>query len=838
MKLTLSFLLLFLNMVTAGAQVKGTVTDMAGQPLPFASVYVEGTTNGTTTNLNGEYVLDLKTGTYQIVFQFIGYKQKTETVKISGKPVQLDVKLPEESIELGTIEIKANAEDPAYPIIRKAIEKREFHYRQVKSYACDVYIKGNVKILSAPEKIFGQDIGDLDGSLDSNRQGIVYLSESVSKLYFKQPNLYKETMISSKVSGNNQGFSFNSAREMDVNLYRNFSEFGRNIISPIADAAMNYYRYRLEGVFLDEKGRLINKIQVIPKRSEDPAYAGYIYIVDKRWNIQSVDLSLTGRAAQMPVFDTLGIRQTHVSVGDDDVWRLFSQTFSLVGGAFGFKFGGSFTGVYRNYDLNPSLDDKFFGNEVLKVEKDANARDTAYWNEARPIPLTVEETVDYQKKDSIQVVRESKPYLDSIDREENKFKVMDLIFGFRLQDSWKRRSFTIESPINTVQFNLVQGLNFNFGLTYTKAFDKGENKRLQAKTRLNYGVAEDKFRAAGEFAYRFNPKNFSRIAIAGGREVMQFNELNPISPLLNTYVTLFNRRNYGRFFDKTYLKADYRQEIANGIMMFASAQYAQREPLENNTDYSFFYKKKRDFASNLPANDALRENDLLAQSNALVAGLSLRFRPGQKYLNYPDRKYALGSKYPDFWIHYRKGISVNAGANSGFHSDVDYDRLSMTIAKSNIVLGLAGVMAFRFEAGKFLNNEQLYFYDYRHFLGNRITLGNQDRYLYGFKRLPYYGFSTGDAWLEGHFEHNFKGAITDKIPGLKKMGWSLVAGANFLYTAENKDYVEVSLGFDGIGAGFARFLRFDVVSSFIKGKYDGTGYLIGMALPLDDEFEF
>lgn len=836
MKIVLPLFFLFTLFSELTAQVRGTVTDEKGHPLPFASVYVEGTTNGTTTNLNGEYTLSLENGNYRLVFQFIGYKQKTEVISLEGKPLLLNVELPEESIELSAIEIKANAEDPAYPIIRKAIEKRNYYAQQVKTFACDVYIKGNVKILDAPSKIFGQDIGDLEGSLDTNRQGIVYLSESVSKLYFRQPDKYREVMISSKVSGNDQGFSFNSAQDMNINLYSNFTEFGRNTISPIADAAMSYYRYRLEGVFLDEKGHLINKIQVIPKRSEDPAYAGYIYIVDKLWNIHSVDLSLTGRAAQIPVFDTLSIRQTYVPLAAPDTWRMFSQTFSLVGGAFGFKFGGSFTGVYRNYELNPPLDDSFFGNEILKVEKGANEKDTSYWNEARPVPLTEEETIDYQKKDSIQVVRESKPYLDSIDREENKFKVLDLVFGYKIQNSWERRSFTIESPINTIQYNLVQGLNFNAGLTFEKGFDKERNKRLAVLTRLNYGLSEEKFRAAGEFIYRFNPKNFSRISVAGGREVTQFNELNPISPLLNTYVTLINRRNYARLFDKTYLKVDYRQELANGILVFLTTQYAQRAPLENTTDYSLFNKKKREFSSNLPVNDFVEENGL-GQNNALVGGISMRFRPGQKYMSYPDRKYALGSKYPDLWVHYRKGFSVNAGAAGEFHSDVDYDRFSVAISKDDISLGLAGVMAFRFEAGKFLNNKQVFFYDFRHFLGNRITLGNQERYLYGFKRLPYYEFSTKESWLEGHWEHNFKGALTDKIPGLKKMGWSLVAGANVLYTTENKDYFELSLGFDGIGAGFARFLRFDVVSSFRHGTYDGTGYVIGMDLPID-EFEF
>jgi hypothetical protein len=304
------------------AQVKGTVTDTSGEPLPFASVYVQGTTNGTTTNLKGEYSLPLESGSYQLVFQYIGYKQRVLPLQLEGKMKVLDVKLEPESIELATIEIKANSEDPAYPIIRKAIEKREYYKNLVESFSCDVYIKGNVKVLDAPKKLLGQDVGDLDGNLDTTRQGIVYLSESISKLYFKQPDKYKEVMMSSKVSGNNQGFSFNSAQEMNINLYQNFSTYGRNIISPIAEGAMGYYKYRLQGVVLDEEGHLINKIEVIPKRSEDPVYQGVIYIVDKLWNIQSADLFLTGSRAQIPLFDTLFIRQTHVPVAQPDTWRL------------------------------------------------------------------------------------------------------------------------------------------------------------------------------------------------------------------------------------------------------------------------------------------------------------------------------------------------------------------------------------------------------------------------------------------------------------------------------------------------------------------------------------
>ncbi|MCC6725431.1 MAG: carboxypeptidase-like regulatory domain-containing protein [Saprospiraceae bacterium] len=808
------------------AQVRGVVTTPTGETLPFASIYIQGTTNGTTTNSNGEYSLALPKGTHQLVFQYIGYKQQVETVVVKDKPVTLNVQMLEESIELAGVEVRANAEDPAYPKIRKAIAKRDFYQKQVEEFTCEVYIKGNMKVLESPKKLLGQDVGDLDGNLDTTGQGIVYLSESVSKLYFRQPDQQKEVMESSKVSGNNQGFSFNSAQDFNINLYKNYSVFGRNMVSPIADNALNHYKYRLEGTFNDEAGRQINKIAVLPKNFADPVYRGFIYIVEDDWNIQSADLFTTGLSAQVPMIDTFYVKQNFVPIGktSEPTWRMFSQTISITGGFLGFKYGGSFTAIYRNYDLNPKLAKDFFDNEVMKVNEGANEKDSSYWNQTRPVPLTSEEVVDYVKKDSLQIIRESKPYMDSIDHKENKPQWGDLLFGYTWQNSWKRKSFTVATPINSVQYNLVQGLKLNVGLSYRKYFDKNRTKMLETGGRVNYGLAEQKLRAAGDFTWRFNPKTFAQFRFSGGQEVMQFNELEPISTLYNTIFTAFYRRNYARFYDKKYVKMDYQQEVANGILAFGVAQFADRSPLENNTDYSVFYKDKRDFKPNTPINDHLPDA-ALQRSQSLVVGLSLRFRPGQKFMNYPDRKFILGSDFPDLWLHYRKGISA-------LGSDVDYDRLSVAISKNDITIGKYGVMRFRFEAGSFVNNKRLYFQDYRHFMGNETRLGNKDYYLFAFKMLPYYAHSTAKSWLEGHWEHDFKGLLTDRIPGLKKLGWNLVAGANLLYTTEEKDYAEFSLGFDGIG--FARLLRVDVVTAFHQGKHQGFGYMVGLSLPLNE----
>ena len=96
----------------------------------------------------------------------------------------------------------------------------------------------------------------------------------------------------------------------------------------------------------------------------------------------------------------------------------FHNLLELSFKVFGFKISGYFTGVYSNYELDVQFDDKFFNNEVFKVNEDSNEKLLSYWDSIRPIPLTVEEEVDYVKKDSLEKIWESKEFMDSIDAEK------------------------------------------------------------------------------------------------------------------------------------------------------------------------------------------------------------------------------------------------------------------------------------------------------------------------------------------------------------------------------------------------------------------------------------
>ena len=819
MKIFTSLAFLFLS-ISLNAQLSGKITNKNGEPLSFANIYIQGTTNGTTSNLDGDYNFELAPGTYSIVYQYVGYKPQVVKITLEAKRLKKDITLLEESVSIETVVVKADGEDPAYAIIRKAIEKRAYYKDLVDAYSCDVYIKGNQKLLDAPEKIFGQELGDLGGTLDSNRQGIVYLSESEAKLYYQKPNQKKEEMISSKVSGNDNGFSFNRASLMDFSFYENFIEISRNIISPIATNALSYYRYKLLGTVFDEDGHLINKIEVIPKREEDPVYRGTIYIIEDLWNIQSVELMITGATIKQPILDTLVIKQVFVPVRDPDVWMLLSQSLHFNIKIFGFKIGGYFTGVYSNYDLDVQFDKKFFNNEVFKVNEDSNEKELTYWDSIRPVPLTVEEEVDYVKKDSLEKIWESKEFMDSIDAKNNKFKVWDLLLGYQYNNSYKKTYFSVGLPLSTIGFNPVQGFYGNLDIVYRKYFDERSTQYLRINPTVQYGFSDKQVRADISVTYNFNEVSFDRITLSGGRAITQFNYEKPISAFINTQYALWDHKSFIKLYDKSFGRVAYQREITNGIFLKGYVDYSERSPLENTSNYSFL-KKERTYNPNDPLypNDA----DMPFETNqAFELGLSFRIRFQQKYISYPKRKFIMGSKFPEIWIHYRKGIAA-------LGSDVDYDLLKLNI-EHEISMGLVGRTEFNIEGGVFVNDKKMEFIDYQHFNGNQTFIYSPGDALKSFMMLPYYEYSTTNPYTQIHFQHHFEGFLLDKLPLIRKLGLKSVLGASFLYTEEGGDYYEVSYGFENIGFGIVKLFRADVVSSFRKGEYLTTGFRLGMDL--------
>ncbi len=101
--------------VIAGFSIQAQTTDAnifgdvksKGEHVPFVTVYLEGTTLGTTTDVTGHYMLiNLPTGDYDLVAQALGYRKQTKKVSLAkGKSIEINFDLEEEIISLDDVVI-------------------------------------------------------------------------------------------------------------------------------------------------------------------------------------------------------------------------------------------------------------------------------------------------------------------------------------------------------------------------------------------------------------------------------------------------------------------------------------------------------------------------------------------------------------------------------------------------------------------------------------------------------------------------------------------------------------------------------------------------------------
>jgi hypothetical protein len=257
--------------------------------------------------------------------------------------------------------------------------------------------------------------------------------------------------------------------------------------------------------------------------------------------------------------------------------------------------------------------------------------------------------------------------------------------------------------------------------------------------------------------------------------------------------------------------------MENGIKLNVHASFEDRIPLENTTSFSF-YDKPRTFLPNHPYELA---SIPFNRHQALVAGFSLTYQPGQRYIQFPKYKVAVGSKYPSFSLEYNKGIDGIAG------SDVDFDKWKFSIF-DNMNLRLRGELRYKISIGGFFNKRKVEIPDFQHFNGNQVYSINQ--YVNAFQLAPYYRYSNTEPFYAVlHAEHHFNGLLTNKIPLFNRLKWYLVGGVNTFYVNRNNYYVEAFAGLENI----FKIFRVDFINAYQPGlQYKfavkiGAGGIIG-----------
>ncbi|HZG23190.1 MAG TPA: DUF5686 and carboxypeptidase regulatory-like domain-containing protein, partial [Chitinophagaceae bacterium] len=657
------------------------MTGENGDLLPYASILVKGTGLGTTANNDGKYNFTLEPGKYVLVCQYVGYSRQETTVTITDADAVVNFRLTRQQTTMKEVVIRPGGEDPAYEIIRNAIKKRTFYLNQLDRFQCQVYIKGQLKLRGFPKKIFGQKVDFEDG--DTSKLKMLYLAESIATYSVEKPDKIRIEVTSTKVSG--QSDAFGLSQPQILSFYENNIQIGRNLnargfVSPIASNALQFYNYKLIGVF-NEEGKEINKIQVIPKKKYEPLFTGYINITENDWRIHSLQLQLT-KESQMEIIDTLRVEQLYVPL-TNEVWVIKNQILYPAAKFFGFDGFGSFVNVYSEFNLNPVFGKNFFNNTYLKYLDSSNKRSRVYWDSIRPVPLQTEEITDYTKKDSLEQIRKSPRYLDSIDRKRNKFSFIGMMFaGQTFSRERKRASYSFVPLVNSVNYNTAEGLVVNLQGTYRQRLDsiRFSKNNFYVTPNLRYGFSNQHLNAGVETGYNFGKLSPASISVSGGKGVFQFNNQSTYSERNSTIDILLFERNFMKTYEAWFGRLKFVKGVGEGLTLRAALEYQDRTPLDNTSVYPFRNVKTREFTPNYPV-DLLSENLKRHQAVTVTAGLT--WQPGSKYVEFPDLKFNLGSKYPVFNVDYTRGLHGVLG------SDVNYDKWRLVV-NDNVNFKLAG----------------------------------------------------------------------------------------------------------------------------------------------------
>ncbi len=220
------------------------------------------------------------------------------------------------------------------------------------------------------------------------------------------------------------------------------------------------------------------------------------------------------------------------------------------------------------------------------------------------------------------------------------------------------------------------------------------------------------------------------------------------------------------------------QEIVNGLFLYTDLEMAFRRSLST---YKTNDKVDSLFGNVLDNNHAMAFDSY----NAVYGKIRLQYTPAQKYIREPNEKIILGSKWPTFYTTWRKGIL------GVINSKVNFDYLEFGI-EQELKLGTTGVSHYTVKTGSFLNSKDLRLVDYQfQRRGDPLLFMNPNE---AFQSLDS-TFPVFRRFYQGHYVHEFNGAILNKIPLFKKLQLREVAGGGFLIAPERGlHYAELFAG--------------------------------------------
>lgn len=388
-------------------QVHGIVRDATtGERLPFVSITVNNGETGTTTNLEGEYLLRHRKPIHSLRFSYVGYAAQTV---YPDSVQQLNVRLQPAAAQLQEVVIWGTGQNPAHRIVRLATQHRERHrLQQLPAYTYRTYNKFILTATDVGEKELRDtlSLSPRDSAYLKMRSLLqkqhLFLLESITDYAFMQPNLTKETILATRVSGLQQpSFGVVAAEARDFSVYDDLPVFfGKHYLSPLSPGSTRKYDFVLQETLVQGTDTVF-VISFKPEQGKNfEGLKGLLYINSDGWAVQNVLAQSAGNDDKRDI----RLQQQYERVGSSKVWfpteldvELRIPQVSLSG----HQPYAHMRTYLTNINLNPTLRKNEFGVVALAQKPDANRQPDSFFQDYRPDSLTHLEQQTYQRLDSV-----------------------------------------------------------------------------------------------------------------------------------------------------------------------------------------------------------------------------------------------------------------------------------------------------------------------------------------------------------------------------------------------------------------------------------------------------
>ncbi|KUG05823.1 DUF5686 and carboxypeptidase-like regulatory domain-containing protein [Solirubrum puertoriconensis] len=779
----LAFLLVGINSAFAQRIVfTGKITEAAnGQPVPFASVYVKGTTFGTTADDEGRYELKVLQPVDSVTASAVGFKPRSKAV--GKEPAQtVNIGLPSAAIALGEVTIRPT-ENPAYAILRKVQQHKKQHdKKELSAFEFDSYNRVEVSLSDITDRLARRKvIRDMTavangvGKLERNAAGQptvpVFASEVLSRYYVRhRPNREREEIKHTQLHGvapkdgtllsQVLGSSF-----QDYDFYPNWQVvMGKDFISPIADGWRLTYDYDLEDSVMIGQDRCY-QLKVFPRRPQDLAFTGRIWVTTDSYALRRVDLAVDPKANinfvdQIRVYQDLAPspagpwlpQRTRVVVGLKPTKK---QTGLLV----------RFTTVNSQFEAGRPHELPFY-DQPFAAAPEALKTPAGFWEQHRPDTLSAQEQRTLAVLDSVGKLPSVRTFLEVADLVVNGYKELG-----------PRGRFELGPIFSSYNYNNVEGHRLRLGFRSTPELNP--NWLLQGY--LAYGTRDGQFKYGLSADRIVDRQNWTLFSVRHSHDVdlvaLLDNDLALESPLFEAAARFGNiKPGLPVWRDMTSVTAQ--TDLFHNFTQKVTLRHQRFDPL-----YNFAYYTSADHGPNAPTARQYALSEVIFES---------RYAPDEVLIQNQNRRYAVGlMKWPVFTFRYTLGLPDVLG------SDFEYHKFNFTMTHS-VQLGQLGRTEYIVDAG-YIPSTVPYPVLKSH-LGNESFIYTSNAY----NLMRYFEF-VSDRYASLHAEHYFEGLLINAVPLLKKLDWRLLASGNVLYGGVSQANRDATPAIDASGAPLPTF---------------------------------